>query len=193
MHSTKNDDKQDKKISEFGRSMTWVTLLQNFNNEKQAFCLLLSKKAILNATVDLMMKINIIHECVLSPFENAWFVSGNHVLDVDESVRPSYLLQNFQSLLNEIANVFVEPLMIIDSVAAVYWNIFPLNFSSIIHAALNYINNCIKVLHFTKFIWLKSFFDDAMRLRGTSSCKWAHLKPTITWWRANVGLKLFAR
>jgi hypothetical protein len=48
-----------------------VTLLQNFNNEKQAFYLLLSKKAILNATVDLMMKINIIHECVLSPFENA--------------------------------------------------------------------------------------------------------------------------
>jgi hypothetical protein len=92
MHSTKNDDKQDKKISEFGRSMTWVTLLQNFNNEKQAFCLLLSKKAILNATVDLMMKINIIHECVLSPFENAGFVSGNHVLDVDESVRSSSLL-----------------------------------------------------------------------------------------------------
>ena len=54
------------------------------------------------------------------PFQDARLVGWDHVLDVDESIRTSALLQNLQGLLDEVSNVLVEPLVVVDAVAGVH-------------------------------------------------------------------------
>ena len=52
-------------------------------------------------------------------FQDAGFVGGNHVLDIDEGVEASAALEDLQSLLDEVAKVLVKPLVVVDAVAGV--------------------------------------------------------------------------
>jgi hypothetical protein len=55
-----------------------------------------------------------------SLLENARLVCGYHVLDVNERVRTSSLLQNLQGIVDEIPNILVETLVVIDTIATVH-------------------------------------------------------------------------
>ena len=52
--------------------------------------------------------------------EHTRFESGNHVLDVDKGIWAATLFQYFQSFLDQITHVGVEPLVIVYGVAHVY-------------------------------------------------------------------------
>ena len=56
----------------------------------------------------------------LSLFEHNGFVGGNHVLDVDEGIRSSSFFQYFQSFLDQITYIGMEPLVIVYSVTNIY-------------------------------------------------------------------------
>lgn len=56
-------------------------------------------------------------------FQDARFVGGNHVLDVDERVEAAAALEDLQSLLDEVAKVLVKPLVVVYAVAGVYCGI----------------------------------------------------------------------
>ena len=52
--------------------------------------------------------------------DDAGLVGWDHVLDVDECVRSPPLLQQLQGVLDEVAEVLVEALVVVDAVAAVH-------------------------------------------------------------------------
>ena len=56
----------------------------------------------------------------LSLFEHNGFVGGNHVLDVDEGIRSSSFFQYFQSFLDQITNILVEPLMVVYGITNIH-------------------------------------------------------------------------
>merc|ERR1712018_619394 len=56
------------------------------------------------------------HHCVLSFFEHTGFVGGNHVLDVDEGIWSASFFQYFQSFLDQITHILVEPLMVVNGI-----------------------------------------------------------------------------
>ena len=55
------------------------------------------------------------------PLDDARLVGWNHVLDVYEGVRAPALFQHLQRLLDEVSDVLVEPLVVVNAVAAVNW------------------------------------------------------------------------
>lgn len=53
--------------------------------------------------------------------DDARLIGWDHVFDIDKCIWTPSLLQDFQCLLNEVANIFMEPLMIINSISSVHW------------------------------------------------------------------------
>ncbi len=56
----------------------------------------------------------------LSLLEHYRFIGWDHVFDVDESVWTSSFLQDFQSLLNQVADVLVKSLVVVDRVSHIH-------------------------------------------------------------------------
>lgn len=65
----------------------------------------------------------IVYHVYLGLFEHARLIGRDHVFDVDEGIWAAPFLQNFQGLLNQVAHVLVEPLMVVDPVAHVDCNV----------------------------------------------------------------------